>query len=125
RKKGGRGPGMRSAPCSRRRRVLVNSGYSFCLSKTTALARLFKPFPKKKKAISSGGGLELHHLEIFFPRAALGTAPAGRDVLPTRAGDDPVVGPAFGLVVDVSAGEATPGLVLLGRGRARGHRRNR
>src|SRR4051794_25399184 len=61
------------------------------------------------------------HFEIFLARAALGTAPSGGDVLPSRAGRDTVFGPACGLVVDVAAGEATPGLVRPGRGQAGGH----
>src|SRR5262249_13923395 len=103
--------------------------YPFYRAKTSVNLLLLKPFRKCAGRPTPGlsGTSELHHLEVFLAGPALRAAPARRDVLPTRAGRDAVLGPSLRLVVDVAAGEAAPGLVRHGgrRGGGRIHRRTR
>src|SRR5215813_5051817 len=53
--------------------------------------------------------LDLHHLEIFFARAALGAGPVHRHITPLRAGSQSVLWIAGGFVVDPAANQAHPG----------------
>src|SRR2546423_12292703 len=50
----------------------------------------------------------LDHFEIVLARPAFGAAPSRGNVFPARPGDDAILRPAFGLVVDEAAGEAAP-----------------
>src|ERR1700752_5037073 len=53
--------------------------------------------------------LDLHHFEVFFPRAAFGTGPVHRDMGPGGPRRNVVFGISSGLVIDPSANQAHPG----------------
>src|SRR5690606_5667622 len=83
-----------------------------CFRKISALRRIvllssititFNPVSPATPLISY-----LHHLEVFLACAALGAGPVDRDVLPARAGCDPLVGQAVLLFVHPSADQAHP-----------------
>ena len=65
-------------------------------------------------SVTNGAGAVLHfdHLEVVLARAALRTGPVHRHVLPARAGRDAFAGNSRRFVVNPSADEAHPGLVL-------------
>src|SRR5258706_15010075 len=100
-------PGPHAAPhpslYASQPRFTRSSGYSFYSTKTTANPDLLKPFRR--------GVSKLDHFEVVLAGAALGAAPSGRNIGPARARNDAVFRPAFGLVVDEAACEATPGFV--------------
>src|SRR5678815_3066481 len=56
--------------------------------------------------VRGGPFLQLDQLEILLARAALGTAPVGRYVVPARSGRYAVFRHAHGLVVDVTVDQA-------------------
>ena len=52
---------------------------------------------------------DLHHLEIFLARTALGTGPVHRNRFPLRARQNTVIRIACGFVIDPPANQAHPG----------------
>src|SRR5262247_3844669 len=54
--------------------------------------------------------LDFDHLKVFLARAALGTRPVHRHILPARAGRDPLLWEPRSLVVNKPANKAHPGL---------------
>src|SRR4051812_4944348 len=64
--------------------------------------------------------LNLYHLEIVLPRAAFGTRPVHRHVVPFRTGRDAFFGDAGSFVIDEAADEAHIGFEYL-RVRSSGH----
>src|ERR1700682_5426979 len=80
---------------------------TFLPSKTIANPKLLIYFRKELNGHRPGRS-KLHHFEVVLAGAAFGASPARRNVLPTRARENAVVGPALGLVVYEAAREATP-----------------
>src|SRR5437660_4240149 len=56
---------------------------------------------------------KLDHFEVLLSRAAFGTSPVHRDILPTRPGRDPFLGEALLFVIDEAAYQAHPGFEIL------------